>query len=144
VGRMASHVVSATMTEPPGMFSRPTESSGPLPSVRSSESIVSLHRRWSKSDGPDESLSRMRARVRNAARVVMVRILGQKDHDLLGELIRAADQLAERCDELSDRVATQQVLTAELADTLGQEVTRLRAAVAHLEKGSGLSSGSHE
>jgi hypothetical protein len=34
-----------------------------------------------------------------------------------------------RCDELTDRLQHQQVITGELAASLGQEVTRLRAAL---------------
>jgi hypothetical protein len=62
-------------------------------------------------------------------RSIAVRVRGQADHELIGDLIRAVDSLAVRCDELTDRLQHQQVITGELAASLGQEVTRLRAAL---------------
>jgi hypothetical protein len=48
---------------------------------------------------------------------------------MLGDLIRAIDAVATRCDELSDRVSSLEVSVDDMARILGEEVTRLRAAV---------------
>jgi hypothetical protein len=50
----------------------------------------------------------------------------------MAELIRAVDAVAVRCDELADRLMSQQVLTAEMATSYGEELTRIRADLSPL------------
>jgi hypothetical protein len=54
----------------------------------------------------------------------------RNDRDLIGELIRAVDALAARCDELADRMITLESALAELVEVFGADLTRLRAAAA--------------
>jgi hypothetical protein len=42
--------------------------------------------------------------------------------------------LATHCDLLADRLASQEVVTADLADVFGQEIAQLRAEVLHLQR----------
>jgi hypothetical protein len=118
------------MTDPPPrMLPRPSEAPEPLEPVRSSETLTRLHAVWSRMHAGVQPSpgSRVKRAIRTAAR----RAIGPVDDELSGDLIRAVDALAARCDELSQRLAAQEELTAELTASLGQEVTRLRAAVAH-------------
>ena len=57
------------------------------------------------------------------------RLVGGADHLFLGDLVRAVDAIAARCDELSERVANLEVIADDLARAFGQEITQLRAAV---------------
>jgi hypothetical protein len=58
------------------------------------------------------------------------------DPKLVGELIRAIDAVAVRCDELADRVSNLEMSIDDLSGALGEEVTRLRAAVDRTSPGS--------
>jgi hypothetical protein len=114
------------MTEPPPptMLSRPAESPEPLSPIRSGELVTRLHTGWAALQSAP--MSRWRRAVR--------RTLWHSDPDIVGDLIRAVDALAERCDELNGRVAVLETITSELTGILGQEVTRLQAAVAGLQR----------
>jgi hypothetical protein len=65
-------------------------------------------------------------------RTAASRLLGRGHDELIGDMIRAFDTLALRCDELSERLARQEALTADIAGALGQDVARLQAAVQQL------------
>jgi hypothetical protein len=118
------------------MYSRPTEAPEALVPVRSGESVIKLHTEWARLNGAstppasEPTSGGWRARLRGAQRA-----LGRADREFLGDLVRAVDVLALRCDELAERLANQQAITGETAEILGQEVTRLRAAVAALNAG---------
>lgn len=119
------------MTEQaPKMFSRPTESPEPMPPVRSSVELSTLHTKWAEQHAASASTtwSRGRRKMRTAAS----RLLGRGHDELIGDMIRAFDTLALRCDELSERLARQEALTADIAGALGQDVARLQAAVQQL------------
>jgi hypothetical protein len=68
-------------------------------------------------------------RLRNEVRSVASRITNRADHRLLGDLVRAVDAVAERCDALSERTANLEIIVDDLARILGEEVTQLRAAI---------------
>jgi hypothetical protein len=115
------------------MFSRTTESPDALEPIRGSNLIGMLHTAWQRAAGrdispPDAPGGRLRAK----SRAGLERIWGRADHELIGDLIRAVDAIAARCDEIAGRLSHQEIVTSEVAQALGQEVTRLRAAVSHL------------
>ena len=60
--------------------------------------------------------------------------VGRTDRHLLFALARATDALATHCDVLSDRFSNQAAITADLGDTLGSDVTQLRAEVIRLRR----------
>ena len=114
--------------EPPRMFRLPTDPPEPLPAVRGSEHIVGLHTRWALRDAKTPTDASLAQRVRSRAQGVAARLTGADDR-FLADLVRAVDAVAARCDELSERVRNVTVTTDDLARSLGEEVTELRAAV---------------
>lgn len=125
---------------PPRMFPHPTEAPAALDSVRGSDEVTRLHRAWAHM-AAGASPTTGGGRVRAKARGIVQRFRGQAEHELLGDLIRAVDSLAVRCDELTNRLQHQQAITGELAESLGQEVTRLRAALTRLPSGDEATDG---
>jgi hypothetical protein len=115
--------------EPPVMFRRPSDSPEPLPSLRANEHIVKLHTEWARLHATPDAPQAPSARLRAKARTVVSRLLGTADHQLLGDVVRAVDAIAVRCDELSERVGNLELTSDDLARSLGQEITRLRASV---------------
>lgn len=111
------------------MFRRPSDPSDPLPPLRGSDLIVTLHTEWARMHAEPTEGEALGPRLRNRTRSVTSRIVGGADHRFLGDLVRAVDAIATRCDELSQRVANMEVVADDLARALGQEITQLRAAV---------------
>jgi hypothetical protein len=114
--------------EPPVMFRRPSDPPEPLPSLRSNEHIVKLHREWARLHATPAASQAPAARLRAKARSAVSRLLGTADHQLLGDVVRAVDAVAVRCDELSERVGNLELTSDDLARSLGEEITRLRAS----------------
>ncbi len=116
------------------MLSRTTDAPDALEPIRASDLVGRLHTAWQRAAGrdtgpPDAPSGRLRAK----SRAGIERIRGRADHELIGDLIRAVDAIAARCDEIcAGRLSHQEIVTSEVAQALGQEVTRLRAAVGHL------------
>ena len=86
---------------PPSMFRRPTDVPEALPPIRGSELLSILHTKWIDLQPPAEvpSTSPWHRLLRRSRRVG-ARVMRRGDHDLLGDLIRAVDAIAGRCDEL--------------------------------------------
>jgi hypothetical protein len=117
--------------QPPLMLPRPSEAPEPLPSIRNSELLTKLHTEWARIHAPAAtSPASLWSRVRRKMSPAALRTIGSTDHALVGDLIRAMDALAARSDELSTRLANQEVVVASFVQIVGQEVTQLRAAVA--------------
>jgi hypothetical protein len=132
VARLAGQARPVHMIEqPPEMFDRPTEAPPPLVPVQSSEHVTTMHMEWARRDVASTAKTSPWRRVIRKTRSTADRMLGRADNQMMGDLIRAIDAVAVRCDELSDRVARQEILIADMASSLGQELTRLRAVVAH-------------
>ncbi len=123
------HERTGMTEEPPAMFRRPPIR--PIPSRRSrgSDLIVTLHTEWARMHAEPTEGEALGPRMRNRTRSVTSRFVGGADHRFLGDLIRAVDAIATRCDELSARVANMEVVADDLARVSGQEITQLRAAV---------------
>jgi hypothetical protein len=117
----------------PTMFTRPSDAPDPLPPIHSDEQVSTLHRQWLRitttTAGQDASTwHRFRRRVRRIAD----RGSGSLDREMIGDLIRAVDAVAARCDEISERLAQQQIVLDDAVTILGEELTRLRAESAPL------------
>ncbi len=115
---------------PPVMFDLPSDAPPPLPSIRGGSEVTRIHDQWRHLNAtrvpPGSSLiPRQIHRVRSLAH----RFLGRSDHEFLADLTRAVDAVAARCDEISDQLSRQQLLTQNIAESLGQELTRLRALI---------------
>ena len=65
------------------------------------------------------------------------RVSGRADRRLLLALARATDAVAAHCDQLVDRLAAQEAVTADVAGSFGQELALLRAEVLHLQRTRG-------
>ena len=64
----------------------------------------------------------------------MGRVSGRSDRRLIMALAHATDALATHCDLLVDRLASQEAVTSDVAGAFGEEITRLRAEVVHLQR----------
>lgn len=114
------------MNEPPGMFRRPTDPPAPLPPLRAGNSIVDMHAQWARMhQSASENASFVR-RLRSKAVSLRSRI-GGADRNLLGQMVRAVDDVAARCDELAQQVSDLAISLDDLARTVGADVIRLRA-----------------
>jgi hypothetical protein len=116
---------------PPDTYTRPLDPGEDLPSIRGAEQISVLHLRWSRRPTFKDSTS-IRARLVAKTRGMVERIFRGSDDALLGDLVRAADALAVRCDQLAGRLSSLEVTLSEVASVLGRDVTLLRARVEDL------------
>ena len=106
------------------MLRRPADAPPPLPHVGDSDPVAALRRVRSERDtGTTRSL-----------RAWAGRVSGRADRRLLLALADATEAMAARCDLLSDRLAAQESVTADVAAAFGQEITLLRAEVQHLQR----------
>jgi hypothetical protein len=74
-------------------------------------------------------------------RAWMGRVTGRRNRYVLEAVVRATDEIADRCDELTTRLMDQAAVTAEMASIFGEELARLRAEVLHLQRTIDSSSG---
>lgn len=113
--------------DPPTMFRQPTDPPAPLPPLRGGEHITRIHREWARMHAAADGTGSLGHRVRVRARLMAARVIGGNERLFLGDLVRATDEVAARCDELSERVSNLAMAVDDLARSLGEEVTHLRA-----------------
>jgi hypothetical protein len=77
----------------------------------------------------------VRPRWRARIQAVRLRLTVAINDRYLGDVVRAVDAVALRCDELSERVAQLSTITDDLARAVSEEVTELRMAVEQLRRG---------
>ena len=130
--------MTSDRTDPPQMFHRPSDPPEPSPPIRGSDQIVSLHTEWARVHADPAETPTLSGRLRKSVRSIAWRVSHGADHRLLGDLVRAVDAIAVRCDELSERVVHLEASLDEVARILGSELTQLRADV---EKGTRESAG---
>ncbi len=109
----------------PRMFQRSVDRSDDLQPLRHSAEFSRLHSEWLVRIVPPKKPSVGQRGIR-----VVRRILNRwqsVDREIIADVIRAIDALAERCDELSDRLEHQRIVLDEAVTILGGEVTRVRA-----------------
>jgi hypothetical protein len=109
----------------PRMFKRPSDVSDPFPPLRHSAEIAKLHREWIVRIVPPAKPSAGQRAIRVVRRVA--NRAGSVDREIIADVIRAIDALANRCDELSDRLEHQHIVLDDAVTILGEEIMRLRA-----------------
>jgi hypothetical protein len=110
----------------PGVFRRPTDVPPRLDHIGDAEAVRALRHELSIRQG------RAEASRRRKVRAVAGWITGRSRRRLLISLGAATIALAEQSDRLADRLMTQEEITQDVAATLGEELTRLRAEILHL------------
>lgn len=120
--------VIGSMSKPPGMFRRPADPPAPLPPLRAGTNIEQMHREWEKLHQRSLETTTSAERLRNTLIKVSNR-LGARHRNVLAAIVRAVDDVAGRCDELSQRVNDLAVSLDDLARTYGEELTDLRATM---------------
>jgi hypothetical protein len=120
----------------PSMFQRASDVPDPLTPVRQSEEVVTLHQEWIRLTSAPAGQSRdLPHRLVRLARRLMNRGPGGIDRETLGDLIRAIDTVAARCDAIADHLAHQDVVVDDAVTIFGEELTRIRAELAPLARG---------
>ncbi len=111
------------------MLHQPADAPPPLGHVRDTDALRSFTRLWESRRDAGSSSSPGRA-----VRAWVGRISGRSDRHLLFALARATETIAARCDLLADRLAAHETVTADATGAFGEELTRLRAEVLHLQR----------
>jgi hypothetical protein len=119
--------------EPPRMFRTPTDPPGPLPPLRADEPMIRLHTEWARLHEPSISTP-SRSRLRARTRALRLRLSGPVNDRYMGDVVRAIDAIAVRCDELSERVTQLSTIADDLASSVSEEVTELRTIVGQLSR----------
>lgn len=122
---------------PPLLLSEPLDPSPPLPSLRESEVVAEVHRRWAvntsgaPSTAPDERRTFSRRIVQGARRLASVIHSNRREQqELIGALIRAVDAVAARADELAQRLHSTERHLDELLKVMSEDLVQIRAVVA--------------
>jgi len=124
------HAVAAEQGDAPRALRQPADAPPPLGHVRDVEPVQSFTLlRAGRRDGAGRPAS-----LRGTVRAWLGRISGRSDRRLLFALADATEAIAAHCDLLGDRLAVQEAVTADVAGAFGEEITRLRAEVLHLQR----------
>ena len=91
--------------------------------------MQSFRRVWAGQSAPDRPAS-VGLRIRAWAG----QVTGRSDRHLLHNVAHATDAIATHCDLLTDRLAAQEAITADVTHSFGEEIARLRAEVLHLQR----------
>ncbi len=106
------------------MLRQPADAPPPLARVGDGEPVATLRRvRAERVSGTTSSL-----------RAWAGRVTGRADRRLLLALAAATEAMVTQCDLLSERLAAQEAVTADVAGAFGQEMALLRAEVQHLQR----------
>jgi hypothetical protein len=107
----------------PRMLRRSADAPPQLGPVSGTDRVVTLRRAWSdRNASPKRSL-----------RSWAGRISGRADRRLLVALVGATEAIATHCDLLANRLAVQEAVTEDVAESFGQEIVQLRADVIRLQ-----------
>jgi hypothetical protein len=115
--------------EPPAMLRHAIDAAPRLDPIQGGDAVASMHQTWARIAAAHRGDGGLRHRVERLVPGLSGEV--RDDRELIGDLIRAADALAARCDELAERVMTLEAALAEMIEVFGADLTRLRAAVAH-------------
>jgi hypothetical protein len=117
------------------MFSRPTDAPVALPPIRGSELLSVVHTKWARMHTRGEVTEEPGwQRILRRSRRVGARVMGRGDLELLGDLIRAIDAVAARCDDLAVRVETLTANVDDIARTYGEDLIQARADLERLRE----------
>ncbi|MHB8219257.1 MAG: hypothetical protein ACYDHU_02885 [Acidimicrobiales bacterium] len=124
------------MPAPPSMFTLPVGDRPPLAPVRDDPAVQTMHEDWRRAHVVDGTPGVARSGMRGAARSRIASVARQTlepvlrdDRTLIGDVIRGADVVAQRCDTLSQRLADLEALVEEIVRVVSEDVTGLRAAL---------------
>jgi hypothetical protein len=109
---------------PPRILRQPADAPPPLGQVGSSAALMSFRGVWTSWHAP----------AARSLRAWAGRVSGRSDRRLLGALAEATDAIATQCDLLTDRLTAREAVSADVAESFGEEVARLRAELAHLQR----------
>ena len=119
----------------PVLLSRPVSPGDPLSPARELPDLAALHQLWSDvhAQGMAESppagwIGAVRARTVGPSTGPSRRDQAE-DRALIGDLIRVAEALAVRCDELAGRVHHLEVVLQEAVDVLSEDLVQVRAGL---------------
>lgn len=126
-GAIEHEGANARPDEPPTMLHHAFDAAPHLDPVRTTDTVTSMHQTWARVATGDAERSASRGKVGRLLEGLSAQAV-RDDRTMLGELIRATDALAARCDELADRVMALEGALAEMVDVFGADLTRLRAA----------------
>ncbi len=123
------HAVAGDPEEPPRTLRQPADPPPPPGHVRDTDALQSFFRLWESRRATGTSPSPGRA-----VRAWVGRISGRSNRHLLVALAQATESIAAQCDLLADRLAAHETVTADVTGAFGEELTRLRAEVLHLQR----------
>jgi hypothetical protein len=110
------------------MLRQPADAPAPLPHIRASEHFRELHEGWARVHGEPSTTSVVppvwQRFIRKLRRFLPY---SSGERELIGVLIRTADSIALRCDEIADRLAAQESLTEDVTESFGADLTQLRS-----------------
>ena len=114
--------------EAPAMLRHAVDAGPRIEPIRSDAAVAAMHQTWAQMAEGNARASGTRGRM---AKLVGGSSAGHgDDRALIGDVIRAADALAARCDELAERIVALEGALAEMIEVFGADLTRLRAAAA--------------
>jgi hypothetical protein len=122
--RDAQDAVGDEFEPAPRMLRQPPDAAPPLEHVATSAPLVWLRRVRSDQEN----------RARRSLRGWVARISGRSDRRLLLALVESTEAMATQLDLLTDRLMSQEAITADIADAFGQDLARLRAEVTHVQR----------
>jgi len=114
--------------DPPALLDHAVGSAPPLGSIRQTPEITEMHDAWLRIHGPDSSASGIRRRTMHRLGAAS----SDAEHaarELTGDLIRAVDVLAQRCDDLAARLSSLEELVEEVITVMAADLVAIRAAL---------------
>jgi len=128
-----------TKVDAPALLHHPVGGSSPPPPVREDPDVVAVHEAWARihaaetqppAESPSSAAAKLRIMARDRLAVAAAGTLGPAqsyDRELIGDLIRATDALARRCDELGGRLAELEALVEEVVAVFSEDMVQVRA-----------------
>jgi hypothetical protein len=102
----------------PSMFQRAADVHTLLPPIREADDVVNMHRAWIRISTPPPP---------GQSTALWPRLVRLLRREMIGDLIRAIDAVAARCDVIADRLDHQNIVVNDAVTIFGEELTRLRA-----------------
>ncbi len=128
-----------TVPGPPSMLTLPVGTQPLPPPVHEHQTVTEMHADWHRVHHrprvPESAGRGLRGAVSNRIADVTRKTLEpdlRDDRMLVGDLIRATDVVARRCDDLAQRIAQLEAVVEEVVRVISADVTSLRAALVAL------------
>jgi len=118
---------------------QPADAPPPPGHVREGDALQAFSRLWESRRASSRPSSTGRT-----VRAWVGRVSGRSDRHLLLALARATEAIAAQCDLLADRLAAHETVTADVTGVFGEEITRLRSEVLHLQRLVSLRDAPHD